>query len=400
MRVALGVTGCIGAYKAAFLLRILQDAGVDVRVVMTRSAQEFVGPMTFEALSGHPVVTSMWEPSPTGEIRHIAIAQSIDLLLVAPATANCMAKFANGMCDDFLSTLYISTTAPVMLAPAMNVEMWRHPATQENLARLRSRGVHIVEPGAGYLACGMVGEGRLAEPQEIAASALALLGGGPKGDLAGERVLITAGPTREPIDPVRFITNRSSGRMGYAIAEAARARGAAVTLVTGPVALSAPEGVEVVRVETASEMAAETLARAENATIIVKSAAVADYRPLAVADRKIKKNEASMTIDLERTDDILKELGRRKGDRVLVGFAAETNDLVANARSKLVGKNADVIVANDVTREGAGFDTETNVAVLVTNDEVLDLPLMSKRELADRILDLAKAIARRRAAPA
>ena len=400
MRIALAVTGCVGAYKAAFLLRLLQQGGADVRVVMTESAQRFVGALTFEALSGHPVVTTMWEPSATGEIRHIALAQSIDLLLVAPATANSIAKFANGICDDFLSTLYVSTTVPVMIAPAMNVEMWRHPATVENLERLRARGVEIVEPGAGYLACGMVGEGRLAEPEEIAARALALLGAPPAADLAGTRVLVTAGPTREPIDPVRFITNRSSGRMGYAIAEAARARGAAVTLVTGPVSIAPPEGVEVVCVETAAEMARETLARAPEATIVVKSAAVADYRPVRVADRKIKKAGATMTVELEKTEDVLAALGRAKPDhQVLVGFAAETNDLVENARKKLDAKNADLVVANDVTREGAGFDVDTNVAVLVGRDgAVEELPVMTKRALADRILDAALAIRRARGA--
>jgi phosphopantothenoylcysteine decarboxylase/phosphopantothenate--cysteine ligase len=396
MKVALAVTGCIGAYKAAVLLRLLQEAGADVRVAMTDAAQRFVAPLTFEALSGHPVVTSMWEdPSPTGEIRHIELAQWCDLLLVAPATANTLAKFAHGICDDFVSTLHISTTAPVMVAPAMNVEMWHHPATQENLERLRARGVHVVAPGSGYLACGMVGEGRLAEPDEIARRAVELLRGplASTGDLAGERVLVTAGPTREPIDPVRFITNRSSGRMGYAIAEAARARGASVVLVTGPVAIPPPEGVEVVRVETAEEMARATLAHFERATLVIKSAAVADYRPVAVADRKIKKGEGGMTVELERTTDVLAELGRQKGDRVLVGFAAETNDLVANARKKLESKNADLIVANDVTREGAGFDGDTNIAVLVGRDGRADeLPMMSKRELADRILDAAAAL--------
>jgi phosphopantothenoylcysteine decarboxylase/phosphopantothenate--cysteine ligase len=400
MRIALAVTGCVGAYKAAFLLRLLQQGGADVRVVMTESAQRFVGALTFEALSGHPVVTTMWEPSATGEIRHIALAQSIDLLLVAPATANSIAKFANGICDDFLSTLYVSTTVPVMIAPAMNVEMWRHPATVENLERLRARGVEIVEPGAGYLACGMVGEGRLAEPEEIAARALALLGAPPAADLAGTRVLVTAGPTREPIDPVRFITNRSSGRMGYAIAEAACARGAAVTLVTGPVSIAPPEGVEVVCVETAAEMARETLARAPEAAIVVKSAAVADYRPVRVADRKIKKAGATMTVELEQTEDVLAALGRAKPDhQVLVGFAAETNDLVENARKKLDAKNADLVVANDVTREGAGFDVDTNVAVLVGRDgAVEELPVMTKRALADRILDAALALRRARGA--
>ncbi len=398
LRIALAVTGCIGAYKAAEVLRLLQQDGVDVRVAMTASAQQFVGPVTFEGLSGHPVITSMWEPSATGAIRHIELAQSIDLLVVAPATANILAKFANGICDDFVTTLYVSTTVPVLVAPAMNVEMLRHPATRENLARLAARGVHIVEPGSGYLACGMVGEGRLAEPREIADRALALMrpGSGP-GDLSGHRVLVTAGPTREPIDPVRFVTNRSSGRMGYAVAEAASARGAEVMLVSGPVSIDPPSGVDVVRVETAAEMAAATLERVDWSTMIVKSAAVADYRPVSVADRKIKKAGDSMTIEMEKTEDILSAIGARKGDRVLVGFAAETDDLVENARKKLESKNADLIVANDVTREGAGFDLGTNIAVLVGRDGRADeLPMMSKRQLADRILDAALAVATRR----
>jgi len=397
MRVVLGVTGCIGAYKAAYLLRLLQEAGAEVCVVMTASAQRFVGPVTFEALSGHPVVTTMW-PDPatssTGDIRHISLARWGDVLVVAPATANSLAKFANGICDDFLSTLYVSTTTPVLVAPAMNVEMWRHAATRENLERLSSRGVHVVEPGSGYLACGEVGEGRLAEPEEIVARIVELLRGG-KQDLTGQAVVVTAGPTREPIDPVRFITNRSSGRMGYAVAEAARDRGACVTLVTGPVAIEPPKGVEVVRVETAAEMARETLARAPGAAIVVKSAAVADYRPTHVADRKMKKEPGGggVNIELERTEDILAELGRTRSGYVLVGFAAETDDLVANARKKLEAKNVDLIVANDVTREGAGFDGTTNAATLLFRDgRRVELDTMTKREMADRILDEAIAL--------
>ncbi|MBK6428829.1 MAG: bifunctional phosphopantothenoylcysteine decarboxylase/phosphopantothenate--cysteine ligase CoaBC [Blastocatellia bacterium] len=394
-RVALAVTGCIGAYKAAEILRLLQQDGVDVRVAMTESAQRFVGPVTFEGLSGHPVITSMWEPSATGAIRHIELAQSIDLLVVAPATANILAKFANGICDDFVTTLYVSTTVPVLVAPAMNVEMLHHPATQENLARLAARGVHIVESGSGYLACGMVGEGRLAEPREIADRALELLhSSSGRRDLEGQRVLVTAGPTRELIDPVGFVTNRSSGRMGYAVAEAAAARGAEVVLVSGPVTIDAPSGVTIVRVETAAEMAKATLERVEWSTLIVKSAAVADYRPTAVADRKIKKSGETMTIELEKTQDILAAVGAVKGDRMLVGFAAETDDLVANARKKLESKNADLIVANDVTLDGAGFDGDTNIAVIVgRNGQADELPMMSKRKLADRILDAALAAA-------
>jgi phosphopantothenoylcysteine decarboxylase/phosphopantothenate--cysteine ligase len=291
----------------------------------------------------------------------------------------------------------------VMIAPAMNVEMWRHPATQENLARLRARGVHIVEPGSGYLACGMVGEGRLAEPAEIAASAVALLGSGSRRDMVGMNVLVTAGPTREPIDPVRFITNRSSGKMGYAVAEAARDRGACVTLVSGPVALDAPDGVQLVAVETAGEMAHETLARAPSADVVVKAAAVADYRPAAVATSKLKKapGDDGLTLELVRNEDILAAVGRLPGRRVLVGFAAETEELIDNATRKLAAKNLDLVVANDVTRPGAGFDGETNVAVIVTRDGgLIELPQMSKREMADRVLDAALETAARKASGA
>jgi phosphopantothenoylcysteine decarboxylase/phosphopantothenate--cysteine ligase len=379
------VTGCVGAYKAAELLRLLQKAGVDVEVALTESATHFVGEATFAALTGQPVARSLWTPAPDGRIRHIAFAQSIDLLVVAPATANALGKFANGICDDLVSTIYVSTTAPVLIAPAMNVEMWRHPATQENLERLRRRGVHVVEPDVGYLACGSEGEGRLANPEAIAERALALLG--RRTDLVGEHVLVTAGPTREPIDPVRFLSNRSSGRMGYAIAAAARQRGAAVMLVSGPVSLPAPFGVELVRVETAAEMAEATLERAEAASVVVKAAAVADYRPVAIASRKIKKGADTQVIELEKTVDILSALAAEKGDRVLVGFAAETEDLVAHARQKLERKGVDLVVANDVSRGDAGFDADDNAATLVWHGGELELPLMSKAALADRILD-------------
>jgi phosphopantothenoylcysteine decarboxylase/phosphopantothenate--cysteine ligase len=406
MKVALGVTGCIAAYKAAQVLRGLQKAGATVQVVMTRHATEFVTPLTFQSLSGLPVIVEMFAPTDDPEIKHIQIAQSIDLLLVAPATANVLAKFANGIADDFLSTLYISTTAPVIVAPAMNVEMWGHPATQENVERLRRRGVEFVDPGEGYLACRTVGAGRLAEPDEIVRRALQLiqqgrrLDRGPSGsdstnlDLLGERVLVTAGPTYEAIDPVRGITNRSSGKMGFALAEAALRRGAEVTLITGPVSIASPAGVETVRVGSAAEMLAAVNENFENSTIVVMAAAVADYRPRSAASQKIKKQDDEIVLELERTEDILAGLCRRKGSRTIVGFAAETTDVVANARKKLVEKGADLIVANDVTASDAGFDADTNRVTIISHDETTELPLMSKRETADRILDATLAVRR------
>ncbi|HZS46018.1 MAG TPA: bifunctional phosphopantothenoylcysteine decarboxylase/phosphopantothenate--cysteine ligase CoaBC, partial [Blastocatellia bacterium] len=327
MRIALGVTGCIGAYKAAEILRGLQQRGASVRVAMTRHACEFVQPLTFQALSGEAVITDMFAAREQSDIQHITIAQEIDLLLVAPATANILAKFANGIADDFLTTLYISTPAPMLVAPAMNVEMWNHPATQANVATLRNRGVSFVDPEAGYLACGMEGSGRLAEVDRIVESALNIVIARreePKRDLAGEHVLVTAGPTIEDIDPVRFISNRSSGKMGYAIAAAAAKRGARVTLISGPVKIAPPADVEVIPVRSTAEMFNAVLDRFEKATIIIKAAAVADYRPMNQATEKIKKNDGRLTIELEKTEDILSELGLRKGNRILIGFAAET----------------------------------------------------------------------------
>jgi len=393
MRIALGVTGCIGAYKAAEILRGLQQRGASVRVVMTRHACEFVQPLTFQALSGEQVITDMFAPREKSDIEHITLAQEIDLLLVAPATANILAKFAHGITDDFLSTLYISTPAQVMVAPAMNVEMWNHPATQANVANLRERGVKFVDPEAGYLACGMEGAGRLADVNRIvdaAVDAVLQKSLDHKRDLAGEHVLVTAGPTVEDIDPVRFITNRSSGKMGYAIAAAALKRGAKVTLISGPVKIDPPAGVEFVSVRSTKEMASAVLSRFEGATIIIKAAAVADYRPTTQATEKIKKNDGHITIELEKTEDILAELGGRKGNRVLIGFAAETNDTLKNAQKKLIDKNADLIVANDVSADGAGFDIDTNIVTLVSRDaDPLALPLLSKTEVANRLLDEA-----------
>jgi len=390
MNVALGVTGCIAAYKAVEILRGLQKRGASVSVVMTRHATEFVTPLTFQSISGSPVITEMFAPTDDPEIKHIQLAQSIDLLLVAPATANTLAKFANGIADDFLSTVYISTTAPVLVAPAMNVEMWAHPATQENVRRLRERGVEFVDPEEGYLACRTVGAGRLAEPDEIVRRALALMGSkGGAADLAGERVLITAGPTQEALDPVRFLTNRSSGKMGYAVAEAAMARGAEVTLISGPVSLTPPRGAITISVKSASEMHRAVMDNLEDATMVVMAAAVSDYRPATVSQQKIKKNGGGIAIDLEPTDDILAAVCRERANRIVIGFAAETEHVIENARKKLAAKGADMIVANDVSAADSGFDVETNRIALVAADGVIELPLMSKREASDRILDAA-----------
>jgi len=393
MRIALGVTGCIGAYKAAEILRGLQQRGASVRVVMTRHACEFVQPLTFQALSGESVITDMFAPREKSDIEHITLAQEIDLLLIAPATANILAKFAHGITDDFLTTLYISTPAKVMVAPAMNVEMWNHPATQSNVALLRERGVKFVDPEAGYLACGMEGAGRLADVNRIVDAAIdAVLqkSAEHKRDLTGEHVLVTAGPTVEDIDPVRFITNRSSGKMGYAIAAAAVERGACVTLISGPVKIDPPAGVDFVPVRSTAEMLAAVLSRFDDSTIIIKAAAVADYRPVNLALEKIKKTDGGLTLELEKTEDILAELGRRKGNRVLIGFAAETNDTIKNAQKKLIGKNADLIVANDVAADGAGFDIDTNIVTFVSRDAVpVKLPLLTKTEVANRLLDEA-----------
>jgi phosphopantothenoylcysteine decarboxylase/phosphopantothenate--cysteine ligase len=388
--VLLGVTGCIGVYKAVEILRLLQQAGASVQVVMTRHATEFVQPLTFEALSGRPVIIGMYERPDYAVIEHIALAREAQLLLVAPATANVLAKFAQGLADDFLSTLYLSNTNPVLIAPAMNVEMWRHPATQENLARLRRRGVSIVEPGSGYQACGEVGVGRLAEPAEIVSRAWALLATSGQ-DYDGAHVLVTAGPTVEDLDPVRFLTNRSSGRMGYALAEAARDRGARVTLVTGPVQLPRPGGMEVVEVRSTGEMYRAVLRSLAATTIYIGAAAVADFRPVAQAQTKIKKRGAGrLTLELEPTEDILAAVAAAPGrdGRIVVGFAAESENLLAYAEVKLQTKGLDLIVANDVTLPGAGFDGETNLATLLRPDgQRRELPLQTKREMADRILD-------------
>jgi phosphopantothenoylcysteine decarboxylase / phosphopantothenate---cysteine ligase len=392
MRITLGVTGGVAAYKSAELVRRLQTEGHTVQVVMTRAAREFITPLTFAALSGQKVITDLFAGGESGDanlesaIEHIAVAQRTDLLLVAPATADTLAKFARGLADDFLSTLYLASTAPVVLAPAMNVNMWQHPATQENLAALRKRGVRIVEPGEGYLACGMTGPGRLAAQEEILKAVREVVEA--QQDLAGETVLVTAGPTCEDLDPVRFLSNRSSGKMGYAVAEAAARRGAKVILISGPTALEAPEGVERIDVRTAEEMLRAVQARFSPVSIAVFAAAVADYRPAEPVTAKIKRTKEPMTIRLEPNPDILATMAKEKGDRLVVGFAAETDHVAENARKKLTEKNADLIVANDLTAEGAGFDVDTNIVTIFSRDaRDLPLPRMTKVEVAQRILD-------------
>ena len=391
MKIALGVSGGIAAYKAAEIVRLLQDRGIRVQVVMTRAAQEFVRPLTFAALSGEKVITGMFgsgsedqQANVESAIEHIAIAQAIDALLVAPATADVLAKFAQGIANDFLSTLYLATTAPVVVAPAMNVNMWNHEATQANLDILRKRGVRVVQPGSGYLACGMTGAGRLAENDAIVAAVMEALGASQ--DLAGETVLVTAGPTREKIDPVRYLTNRSSGRMGYAIAEAALRRGARVLLVSGPTAIAPPGAAELTQIESAEEMRAAVLKLLPESTVVIKTAAVADFRPKAAAGQKIKRR-GPMTLELEPTTDILSELARQKTSQIIVGFAAETENVLENARKKLASKSLDAIVVNDVSREGVGFDSERNAVTIISHDEVVEVPETSKWEVAQRVLD-------------
>jgi phosphopantothenoylcysteine decarboxylase/phosphopantothenate--cysteine ligase len=400
MKVALGVTGGIAAYKAAELVRQLQDRGIRVQVVMTRAAQEFVRPLTFAALSGEKVITELFgagaeAPNIDAAVEHIAVAQAIDALVVAPATADTLAKFANGMADDFLSTLFLATTAPVVLAPAMNVNMWDHPATQQNLATLKERGVRVVEPDAGYLACGMTGPGRLAANEQIVAAVMEALGATQ--DFAGQTVLITAGPTREPIDPVRYISNRSSGKMGYALAEAALRRGARVILVSGPTALKPPGAAEWVAVETAEQMRDAVMARAAEADIIIKAAAVADYTVDAAAQKM--KRSGPRALELQPTTDILAELGAQFRDKIIIGFAAETNDVLANARKKLEKKNVDAIVANDVSRKDIGFDAERNAVTIITRDEQIEVPEADKWVVAQRVLDAVVRIRERRRRP-
>jgi phosphopantothenoylcysteine decarboxylase/phosphopantothenate--cysteine ligase len=403
MKVALGVTGGIAAYKAAEIVRLLQDCNVQVQVVMTRSAQEFVRPLTFAALSGQKVITDLFGPEGAesvpnldSAVEHIAVAQEIDALVVAPATADTLAKFAQGIADDFLSTLHLATKAPVVVAPAMNVNMWEHPATQANLAILRKRGVRIVEPDSGYLACGMVGAGRLAANETIVSAVMDALNA--TRELAGETVLITAGPTREPIDPVRYIGNRSSGRMGYALAEAALRMGAKVILVSGPTALKPPAPVDFISVQTAEEMRNAVLDKLDQASIVIKAAAVSDYKPKQIADQKIKRR-ASISLDLEPTADIVAEVGKRRNRQLIIGFAAETENIIENARKKLNSKSLDAIVVNDVSKPGIGFDSERNAVTILTADETIEVPEASKAEIAREILKRVVALKHRRPHP-
>jgi phosphopantothenoylcysteine decarboxylase/phosphopantothenate--cysteine ligase len=389
MKIALGVTGGIAAYKAAELVRLLQDRGVRVQVVMTRAAQEFVRPLTFAALSGEKVITDLFgagaeDPNIDSAVEHIAVAQAIDALVVAPATADVIAKFAHGEANDFLTTLFLATTAPVVVAPAMNVNMWENAATQANIQTLRARGFSVVEPDSGYLACGMIGAGRLAANETIVQAVLKALRA--EQDLAGETVLVTAGPTREPIDPVRYIGNRSSGKMGYALAEAALRRGAKVILISGPTALTPPSSAEVIQVQTAQQMRAAVMAHLERASIVIKAAAVADFTVRSAAGEKIKR-KGPMSLELEPTADILAEVGAKKGSRIVVGFAAETSNVLANARKKLENKSLDAIVLNDVSQPGIGFDSERNAVTILTHAGAETVPETSKWEVAHRVLD-------------
>ncbi len=383
--IVLGVTGGIAAYKAVELLRLLTKAGAHVHVIMTREAMEFVAPLTFQTLSMNPVHTELFSLISEREIGHIALADRADLIVIAPATANIIGKIASGLADDLLTTTVMASKSTVLIAPAMNVNMYQNSVYRENADKLARHGYIFVEPASGMLACGWEGEGKLQEPQIIYEEILSALS--PK-DLAGEKVLVTAGPTREEIDPVRFISNHSSGKMGYALARAAWRRGAVVTLVSGPTCLDDPYGVETVRVISAEEMRKAVLGCLEEITIVIKAAAVADYRPEVRGDKKTKKTDAPVTLNLVRNPDILAEIGNKKGDRTIVGFAAETDDLVGNAREKLLRKNLDMVVANDIGQEGAGFDVDTNIVKLLFREgDVESLPLMGKDELADLILD-------------
>ena len=389
MLVALGVSGGIGAYKAVEVARGLQKRGHDVVAIMTHSATNFVGPLTFEAITRRPVITDQWASGANADIEHIALASSIDLLLVAPATANLLGKFANGIADDFLTTLYTATTAPVLVAPAMNTQMFEHVAVRRNMAQLAADGVHFVDPGEGYLACGWIGKGRLAEPEDICAAAERVVR--PDQDLAGVRLLVTAGPTYEDLDPVRYIGNRSSGRMGFAVADAATRRGARVTLIAGPSSVDVPSVHHVERVRGAQQMHDAVLAHVADADVVVMAAAVADYTPQVRAEQKVAKSDGDLTLVLTRTPDILAALGARRaaghGPTVLVGFAAETSNVVEKAADKLRRKQVDLIVANDVSRADAGFDVDTNEVTLVSAAGAELVPLQAKSRVADVVLD-------------
>jgi phosphopantothenoylcysteine decarboxylase/phosphopantothenate--cysteine ligase len=394
MLIALGVTGGIGAYKAVEVARGLQKRGHEVVAIMTAAATRFVGPVTFEAITRRRVITDQFEPGANADIEHIALASSIDLLLIAPATANILGKLANGLADDFLSTLYTATRAPVLVAPAMNSQMFAHEAVRRNLDTLAARGVRFVEPGEGYLACGWIGKGRLAEPDEIVAAAEAMLR--PEGPLRGARVVVTAGPTFEDLDPVRYLGNRSSGRMGFALAGEAARRGAEVTLVAGPTTVDPPAVREIVRVRGAAEMHGAVLHHAERADVVIMAAAVADYTPERRAAQKITKRDAALTVVLKKTPDILADLGARRAASgrgpLLIGFAAETENVVARAAAKREAKQVDLIVANDVSREDAGFEVDTNAVTIVGPDGPETLPLQSKSRVAMAILDRIEAL--------
>ena len=389
MLIALGVTGGIGAYKAVEVARGLQKRGHEVVAIMTPSATRFVGAITFEAITHRRVITDQFEPGANADIEHIALASTIDLLLIAPATANIIGKLANGIADDFLATLYVATRAPVLIAPAMNTQMFEHEAVRRNMDLLASRGVRFVDPGAGYLACGWIGKGRLAEPEDIVAAAESILR--PESALRGVRVLVTAGPTFEDVDPVRYIGNRSSGRMGFALASEAARRGAAVTLIAGPTSVAAPAVAEIVRVRGAAEMHREVMAREDEVDVVIMAAAVADYAPASREPQKVSKNDDRLTLVLTRTPDILGDLGARRASKgrgpVLVGFAAETEDVVARGRAKRERKQVDLVVANDVSRADAGFDVDTNAVTIIGPQDAEALPLQSKAGIAAEILN-------------
>ena len=383
--VILGVTGGIASYKAVELVRLLVRDGFTVRVVMTRAAMEFVTPLTFQTLSGRPVATETFNLTQESEIGHINLADSADLFVIAPATANVIGKIASGIADDLLTTVLMATQAPVLIAPAMNIHMYENPILQENIRKLRRIGYHFLEPAEGYLACGYEGRGRLPEPERILEEIRRLL---RKKDLAGEKLLITAGPNREPLDPVRYLSNRSSGKMGYALARAALRRGAEVVLVSGPTALEPPPGARVISVTTAADMRRAVLDEFPKCTAVIMAAAITDYRPVDFANQKMKRGKGPIELRLEPNPDILKELGANKDGKMLIGFAAETEELTSNAAKKLRDKNLDMIVANNVAQEGSGFDGDTNVAtILDRSGAVRSLPLMSKDELADQIYD-------------
>ena len=384
--IVFGVTGCIAAYKAADLVSRLKKLGTEIHVIMTQAATELVSPMTFQTLSQNPVHTNMWAAPQKWNVEHIGLADAADLFMIVPATANIIGKIANGIADDMLSTTIMAVKAPVLLAPAMNAKMYDNPVVQGNLEKLIGLGYCIVEPEYGFLACGYEGKGRLPDAEVIIEAAARLLC--PPQELAGKKVLVTAGPTREALDPVRHLSNPSTGKMGYAVAEEARDRGAQVVLITGPTMLKAPTGMEVIRVISARDMYAAVMEQFESADVVIKSAAVSDYRPKQVAEQKMKKGNEDLVIHLERNPDILYELGQKKGSKVLVGFAAETNDLLENARVKIQKKNLDFVIANDVTKEGAGFGTDTNIVKIINRDGAIEeIPKMSKKEIARLVID-------------